>query len=227
MEHLLTSHHLRSPDGLHCGTSTVIDKWFGPESSWLGLGCIKSGSSEEHQMFWRRVSLESTTTSTMAEPTTTLVEPTADPTPRPSPPPPPPPSSSHHDTVTASVTVTPTTTGTPDPSPGSPSSSKAWIAGAAAGPVVALLAIGGLVFWWTRRGRTNSNKQSEAPELDGSTEIHEAPVQSPKSYEASELPSPWSPKPVSELESREGGMAAPGDPRVVGVRSPEPIFEVE
>lgn len=93
--------------------------------------------------------------------------------------------------------------------------SKTWIAGVVAGPVAALVALGAIAFWWKRR---RAKKQLESSEPDNTTQYHEAPVQLPKTDEVSELPSPWSPRPVSELPTRE---------RPVELRSPSPIYEAE
>lgn len=96
----------------------------------------------------------------------------------------------------------------------SSSGSKAWIAGAAAGPVLAILALGFFAFWWKRR---RAKRLAEKSGSDGSPETHEAPVQSPKTDEVSELPWQWSAR-LSELPTTE---------RAVELQSPSPVFEVE
>ncbi|KAK3335038.1 hypothetical protein B0H65DRAFT_512669 [Neurospora tetraspora] len=186
----------------YCLTTTIYESYPSASLSWISYGC-EPVTGDRHFTLYRNLGTSASMPTTSPRDT----GPTGAPSPGSS--------------VSALSTLEPTSiSDSTTPS----SSSKAWIAGAAAGPVIALLAIGALVFWWKRR---RAKKHVPASESDGPNQVHEAPIQSPKSDEVSELPSPWSPRPGSELESRESRMA--GDPRAacVEVRSPETVFEVE
>lgn len=71
-----------------------------------------------------------------------------------------------------------------DSTKSSSSGSKAWIAAAAAGPVVALLVIGALIFRWKQKRAKKIAEESDVSTQDK----QEAAGQFPKSDEVSELP---------------------------------------
>lgn len=103
-------------------------------------------------------------------------------------------------------TCTPTETGstTPSPEPEVVASSRAWIAGAVLGPVIAL-ALGIALFWFYVRRRAHQRQKPELAEVEGQNQIEaKGTPRSPEveldtKHNITELPSP---PPASELESQ-------------------------
>ncbi|KAK3396629.1 hypothetical protein B0T20DRAFT_395138 [Sordaria brevicollis] len=205
----------RCSGGLHCATATVWSYYYmegtGPNTAWLSMGCVST--EVEHPTYYRSATYQNPPpeiTSTSPPPSFSSIPMSQDP--------------SHSTPTSTSLATTRTSSSIPVETSGSPPapapSSKTWIAGAVAGPVAAITALGALVFWLKRRKakrETSESRSPAAPGPDGLTQYHEAPVQSPKGTdEVSELPLPWSA--VSELPARE---------RPVELRSPSPVYEVE